>query len=219
VPKMGLSIILGVDYGRTPAAIFMQKENEQYRVFHEFLLSGVSTQTFARLLGREIQRRGWQDYMFECYGDPSGDDMKETSDEAPAQIMRAVGVPMKKALTNDPLIRVEAVAALMVKNTPHGPALQVSPTCQALIAGFRGGYNFKPVGGLKTGVYDSRPNKNRHSHAQDGLQYGVVSTGGWLPLIKGTKQSRVVTIERGGSPFGRLRSAQQANRGSFGSPR
>ena len=202
-PNPNYSIIVGVDYGRTPAAIFMQWIDGRLLVFHEFLLSGVSTITFARLLKMEIARKGWQNHTIRMFGDPSGDDMKETSDSAPSEIMRSQGLTVLTAPTNDPLIRIEAVAVLLITMTPKGPALQVGPNCHHLIAGFRGGYHHKPLSGGSRGQYDPRPNKNRSSHPHDGLQYGALGAGAWRPVINQGQRKKSVTIDRKGTPFSR----------------
>jgi hypothetical protein len=205
-------IIIGLDYGRTPAAAFKQQVGQQMRLIHELVLSGVSTRTFGKAIVREIARLGWQDYKFDVWGDPSGDDLKETEDTAPSQILRNCGVPAKAAPTNDPLVRIETTAALMSKMTPDGPAFLVSPHCQHFIAGCRGGYHYKPVGGLRTGQYDNKPAKNRSSHIQDADQYANVGAGEWRPVMTSMGAAKVVTVKRGIGPLGR--QEQRMNRNS-----
>ena len=163
----------------------------------------MSPRTFGKLLKQEIARRGWQDFTLDFVGDPSGDDMKETSDHAPSQIMRSVGITVVAAPTNDPLVRIEAVSALMSDMKPSGPTLNVSPNCHHLIAGFRGAYHFKPMTGGARGQYDTRPAKNRSSHPHDALQYGVLRCGAWRPIINQNRKTRSTTIDRSGSPFQR----------------
>jgi len=205
-------IIIGIDYGRTPAAAFKQLVGQQMRLIHELVLSGVSTRTFGLAIVREIARLGWKDFKFDVWGDPSGDDLKETSDTAPSQILRNCGVPAKAAPTNDPLIRIETTAALMSKMTPDGPAFLVSPHCKNFINGVRGGYHYKPIGGLRTGQYDSKPNKNRSSHIQDADQYANVGAGEWRPVMTTMGAAKVVTVKRGIGPLGR--QEQRFNRNS-----
>jgi hypothetical protein len=212
-PRPSHSITVGADFGRTPAAAFTQEIDGRTIVFHELVLSGVSTQTFASLLKREITRRGWHGYTFRFFGDPSGDDMAQTRDETSMQIMRAAGLKFVGAPTNDPQIRIEATAALLTKMTPKGPAFLVSPHCKNLIAGFRGGYQFKEVAGSHGRLHETKPYKNRHSHVHDGLQYAIVGSGAWTPVIRGTKPYRSVTVSRIGNPF--TRQAQRAGTGRW----
>jgi hypothetical protein len=202
-PVANIPIIVGLDYGRTPAAAFKQKVGEQMRLIHELVLSGVSTRTFGLAIVREIARLGWSTWRFDVWGDPSGDDLKETSDEIPSQILRNCGVPVKAAPTNDPLVRIETTAALLSKMTIDGPAFLVSPHCLNWIAGARGGYHYKPIGGLRTGQYDSRPHKNRSSHIQDADQYANVGAGEWRPVMTGANPGKVVTVRRGAGPLAR----------------
>ena len=202
-PVAGVPIIIGLDYGRTPAAAFKQRVGEQMRLIHELVLSGVSTKTFGLAIVREVARLGWKEWKFDVWGDPSGDDLKETSDEVPSQILRNCGVPAKAAPTNDPLIRIETTAALLSRMTIDGPAFLVSPHCKNFIAGMRGGYHYKPIGGLRTGQYDSKPHKNRSSHIQDADQYANVGAGEWRPVMTSQQGARVVTVKRGIGPLGR----------------
>jgi hypothetical protein len=214
-PNPNYSIVVGIDYGRTPAAVFMQYIDSRLIVIDEFLLSGVSTITFARMLKSHIVRRGWQNFTVVMYGDPSGDDMKETSDSAPSTIMRSQGLNVRAAPTNDPLIRIEAVSALLSLMTPQGPSFVIGPNCHHLIAGFRGAYHFAPIGGLRSGQYDTRPKKNRASHPHDALQYGALGAGAWRPIINSGKAPKAITVQRGGSPFQRMsrRADRLARRG------
>jgi hypothetical protein len=204
VPIEGLPLIIGLDYGRTPAAAFKQKVGGQMRLIHELVLTGVSTRTFAIAIKRELTRLRWEHFRLDIHGDPSGDDLKETSDDAPSQIMRANGVPAKAAPTNDPLVRIETTAALMTQMTADGPAFLVSPTCKTFIAGARGGYHYKPVGGVRSGLFDAKANKNRFSHIVEADQYANVGAGEWKPVLTSGNPGRVVTIKRASHPLARM---------------
>ena len=213
-PDPRYAIHVGVDYGRTPAAVFMQYIDRRIFVFHEFVMAGVSTRTFGRSLKLEIGRKGWQEFTIKLWGDPSGDDMKETSDQAPSEIMRSIGLQVLPAPTNDPLVRIEAVSALLTEMTPSGPCYNVSPNCHHLIAGFRGGYHFKPMTGGNRGQFDTRPAKNRSSHPHDGNQYGVMGAGAWRPIINAGTHRRSTTVKREGNPFSRqLKTGNALRRG------
>ena len=202
-PRTSHSVIMGADFGRTPAAVFMQEIDGRFVVFHELVFAGISTQTFAARLNREIVARGWQTMTFAMWGDPAGDDMAQTRDETPMQMMRAAGLSFTAAPTNDPLIRIESVSAALTKMTVHGPALLISPHCKGLIAGFEGGYQFRQVAGSHGQSYETKAYKNRHSHVHDALQYAVVGAGGWKPMLKVAREQRSVTAQRAGNPFQR----------------
>ena len=204
VPIEGIPLIIGLDYGRTPAAAFKQKVGQQMRLIHELVLSGVSTKTFALAVKRELVRLRWEHFRLDIYGDPSGDDLKETSDDAPSQILRANGIPAKAAPTNDPLVRIETTAALMSLMTADGPGFLVSPTCKTFIAGARGGYHYKPVGGIRSGLFDAKANKNRFSHIVEADQYANVGAGEWKPVLTSGNPGRVVTIRRNSHPLARM---------------
>lgn len=206
-PDPAYAIHVGLDWGRTPAAVFLQYVRDRVLVFDEFVMAGVSTRTFGRGVAAHLMRRGWAagQFVLAFHGDPSGDDLKETEDSAPAQIFRAAtNYTVRPADTNDPLVRIEAVAALMTRNTVEGPCLTVSPRCLTLLAGFRGGYHYKQLGGRGSANYDNKPTKNRFSHPHDALQYGTIGCGAWRPVMQSGPPAKVYVAQRAGNPLQRL---------------
>lgn len=205
-PDPNYAIHVGLDWGRTPAAVFMQFIRDRVLFFDEFVMAGVSTRSFGRGFMAHLMRRGWATgFTLALHGDPSGDDLKETEDSAPADIFRAAtGLVVRPADTNDPLVRIEAVGRLLTMNTTEGMCLQVAPRCITLLAGFRGGYHYKQLGGRGAANYDNRPAKNRFSHPHDAAQYGVIGCGAWRPVVNAAKPGKAVTVERVGNPMTRM---------------
>lgn len=95
----------------------------------------------------------------------------------PVNHLRAEGLRVVLPRTNRPETRVEAVAERL--NRIKGGFL-VSRACKRLIAAMRGGYCYakRRLKGTVEITYADRPEKNRHSHLADALQYMALHING-----------------------------------------
>jgi hypothetical protein len=206
-------IIVGIDYGRTPSAVFAQLlAGGRWAVLHELLAVNMGAKRFAELLKREIARKGWSHANFRFYGDPAGDDLTQSDETSPSMMLRAQGIPVVKAPSNDPSVRIEAVEQVLDRMTDGGPAIVISPSCKNLIAGFEGGYRYARLG-TSGDHYDVKPDKNRFSHPHDAFQYAVMGGGeGRRVLSARTEPSRATVVPRNGNPLTRMRSRAGGSR-------
>lgn len=203
-------ILVGVDFGRTPAAIFTQcLAGGRWIVIHELLAMNMGAKRFAELIKREIAKKGWTTHQFDFFGDPSGDDLSQSDETSPFSMFRAAGINIRKAPSNDPSVRIEAVEQLLDRMTDGGPAILVSPTCKNLITGFEGGYRYARIG-TSGEHYDVKADKNRFSHPHDALQYAVLGGGEGRRVLTGSSQRpKPVATRRGSNPFERMRSSRR----------
>ena len=65
----------------------------------------------------------------------------------------------------------------------------MSPKAKTLRKGFSGGYFYKAVRSSNGAQYNEAPCKNKFSHAQDALQYALIS-GGEGDVIRGKERRR-----------------------------
>jgi hypothetical protein len=202
---MDAPILVGLDFGRTPAAVFTQPlAGGRWVVLHELVAVNMGAKRFAELLKRDIARRGWTTYNFEFFGDPSGDDLSQSDETSPFSMFRAQGITVRKAPSNDPSVRIEAVEQILDRMTDGGPSMQLSPTCKNLIAGFEGGYRYRRLG-TSGDHYDLKADKNRFSHPHDALQYAILGGGEGRRVLTGSmKPAKAVRVDRVGSPFQRM---------------
>ena len=92
-PVDGREIIVGIDFGRTPSAIFTQQlHSGKWTIFHEIIGQDMGAGRFADVLKREINRHGWDKHDFKFIGDPAGNQMAQTSEQTPFMILRAAGI-------------------------------------------------------------------------------------------------------------------------------
>jgi hypothetical protein len=186
LPSPGV-VYVGVDYGLTPAAAFMQKQPDgQWWVFDEI----VTDDGDAASLAGEIKARcaEWDARLaaakpgavmaYSFKGDPSGDNRVQTDRRTPETIMRLNGVPISGASSNDPVIRRSALDRPLTRTVRGKPGILFSRRCRVIRKGLAGGFNYKRVavdGG--EGKYRDVPDKNKFSHVCEALEYGLMDAG------------------------------------------
>jgi hypothetical protein len=183
MPLPGHPVIVGQDFGRTPASVFLQAVHGRLRVLHEFWADNMGARAYARALKQEMAS-AFPDptVVFSVFGDPAGDDLEQSDEISPMLMFRAEGINVVPASSNDPTVRVGAVDEYLRRMEDGQPAFIVSPTCRALIAALDGGYQFARM--AVTGErYSEKPLKDRHSHIADALQYGALGAGGGVALM------------------------------------
>lgn len=213
-PKVGTEVIVGIDFGRTPSAIFTQQlHSGKWTIFHEVIGQDMGAGRFADVLKREITKNNWDGFDFKFVGDPAGNQMAQTSEQTPFMILRAAGINAHPAPSNDRIVRVEAVESVINRMVDGYPSLTVSPTCTVLINGFEGGYQYKRQYYMGTEKYEEAPSKNRFSHPHDALQYAFLGGGEGRKVISGANlRSSSVTVVRAGNPFDRQKTRSGRSR-------
>ena len=206
-PVDGREIIVGIDFGRTPSAIFTQQlHSGKWTIFHEIIGQDMGAGRFADVLKREINRHGWDKHDFKFVGDPAGNQMAQTSEQTPFMILRAAGIQAYPAPSNDTQIRIEAVDGVLNRMVDGYPSVAISPNCTVLISGFEGGYQYKRQYHMGNERYEERPSKNRFSHIHDALQYAFLGGGeGRKVVFGGSKRPSHTTVARVGNPLQRQR--------------
>lgn len=178
IPDKSQPIILGFDFGRTPAALFLQRQISFNRwvAFDEFLGNDISAVSFAPELKKHIDYN-YPGYKFRGWGDPSGDNKGQGTDDTPFKIIRAAGIPCQPTETNAPSVRRAALEVPMKELCMDGkPRFIILPKCKMTRKGLQGGFCYRriQVSGEK---YTDEPDKNEYSHPCEGLEYGLQGEG------------------------------------------
>lgn len=182
IPKR--PIIIGIDFGLTPAAVFAQRDvMGGWRILSELVATDMGAVRFAELLGAEMRGK-YADFEFNVWGDPAGDNRAQTDETTPMMILRAAGIPVQPAPTNDPVQRVEAVSAALNRLIDGKPGFILDPSCRILRKAMIGAYQYRRIQVGGTERYIDKPDKNQYSHVADGLQYAVVGEGEGKALIR-----------------------------------
>lgn len=207
LPSPELPLFVGLDFGLTPAAVFAQRmPNGRWMVLHEIVATDMGTVRFAELLKYELSSRfaGIPKEKVSIYGDPAGDFRAQTDETTPFQILRANGLIATPTLSNDPVVRIESVEAVLNRMVDGAVGCLFDASCAVLRKGFMGGYHYRRMNVTGATRYDSKPDKNKFSHVHDALQYLFLGAGEGRQLLSGGQSVAPVVAARGGyDPFRR----------------
>jgi hypothetical protein len=173
-------LIIGNDFGLTPAAVWMQQDpsDGQWQVIEELVSEHMAAVEFGREQLLICKKKYKTVKSFRGWGDPAGMAGAQTDDSTPIDVVSAQGIPMSPAPTNDFMLRREAVAGLLTRLTRLGrPAIVISPRCKTLRKGMGGGYCYRRIQVSGDERFEDRPLKNRFSHVCEALQYAAVGEG------------------------------------------
>ena len=173
-PHIGLPLLLGVDFGLTPAVIVCQLQEETLMCIKEYTAINMGAQRFFQWLTPQLKVdfAKWLDHErdFIVFIDPSGQFRKDTDEGTCAKVIDSFGF---KKIIPGPVSweeRKDAIDYWLTRRTHHGMGLQVSiPYCPLLTRGFQGGYRYDDSV-LETEPNKLRPKKDIHSHIMDALQ-------------------------------------------------
>jgi hypothetical protein len=162
-------IIIGVDFGRTPAAVFKQRDPRgRVMTLGELTAENMGIETFlATKLNPYIASR-FPGSTFLCAPDPAGFFKQQINELSLVDVLKKGGFKCVKPPTNDPEKRIQGVERLLVMQLEGKAMYIVDPSCDMLIRGFRYGYRYKIK---KSGEAEDRPEKNKFSHVHDANQY------------------------------------------------
>lgn len=172
-----LPVIVGCDFGLTPAALFAQQDRiGRWKWIDELVTEDMGATKFGGLLRVKCEQdfKGCEMFFF---GDPSGDDRAQSDETTPIQILQGMGINIVAAPTNDPIIRRDAVAKHMNKMYEGKPCFLISPKCRVARKGLMGGYCLRRLMVVGAERYREVPEKNRFSHVCEAGEYAHIGWG------------------------------------------
>lgn len=176
-PYLGLPLLIGWDFGLTPAAVVAQLRDNTLFILREFTAANKSIDRFAPHVMQQLKQLypEWADQQrdFRHYIDPAGLQEAQTDQRTCAGVMAAAGLRNIAAgfpnNTWEP--RRKAVEKFLLQHSKDGAGLQLYPPhCPVLSKGFVGGYRYPDKYGT---IEPKRPEpiKDLYSHPHDALQY------------------------------------------------
>lgn len=174
-PEPGIPLLLGWDFGLTPACIITQLVGRQLRILTEFIETAGSISKLAPVVWNHLQTNylPWlhDEDSIRSYIDPAGFQKAQTDERTCADVMREIGF---RKIIPGPVVweaRRRAVEDFLTKTYGDGPALLIDEArCPILTEGFSGGYRYADKAVAIEPVH-VRPVKNKYSHPHDALQY------------------------------------------------
>lgn len=164
-------IMVGVDQGRSPAAIITQMEPRgRLNVLKEVHATNMGMDKFCDqyLTPALAQYAGCPILLII---DPAGVQKSQVNDQSPADVLRARNYRVLPAPTNDPDRRIGAVERLFLQRE----GILIDPGCTQLIAACASDYRYKTK---RNGELEDRPEKlHPISDLSDALQYVALVAG------------------------------------------
>lgn len=186
VPEQALPVIVGIDGGLTPAAVYMQEMSDgQLRVYAEIALERGGMEELATAM-LALEARRFRGCEFHTVCDPAmkaGED--SDTDNARAQrvskgsdrqrLAKLLGRKVQLAVTQEPTRRWDAVRAKISLNLgPGRPGYLLDPSCKGLLRGKLQTYQFRKLRGTND-LSSVQPTFD--THVADGEQYGALECG------------------------------------------
>jgi hypothetical protein len=174
----GEQLILGWDFGLTPACVVMQlSARGQLLILKEYVGDGMGIRTFADSI---VIPSLMKDFPYCKVGmsvaDPAGNARNEIVEEMSCiGELNSLNVPTTGARTNDIDPRLGSVRYFLNKMVDGKPGLVLDRrNCPTLFKGFVKDYVYARVAVSGEERYKDKPNKNMASHPMDALGYGCL---------------------------------------------
>jgi hypothetical protein len=194
----GMPIYCGADFGNTPAIVLAHYNPlGKIEVFKEFTsenmnLEELITNQVIPWLNAYCPK--WQ--VKATFGDPSGITNAQSNGVSCFSILEKYHFNPAAGISNDPIVRWDAVKAALNKMSMGSPAIVINRLeCFLLREGFLGGYHFKMIAGADGVRYADFADKNENSHIHDALQYLCLGLNGESVLTKDYNNVNLFTKE------------------------
>lgn len=173
-PVTGWVVYVGLDFGRSPAAIFMQAIGNRVFVQHELLGFNEGAVTFAPKVKRFLADH-YPGFEVKLIGDPKGQDKGQADERTAYEIFAENGLPVRAPpglKQNMIATRVDAVTSVLTGMYDGRPRFSLSPLCRTLKLAMAGRYHL-----VREEDGELRPKKDMYSNPADALQYGILGLG------------------------------------------
>ena len=189
LPIPGTMLIIGMDFGRNPAAVITQTDPRgRLVVLEELVEAGMGVEQFVLTkLRPTLSQPKYARLPAGICGDPSGVAKGQIGEESVFNMLKRLGLSAQPAQTNNIEPRLRAVEKWLLQQRDGGPALLISPSCFTLIRAMQSRYRYART---KGGILQPIPDKGHPwSDIADALQYAVLGHSG-------TVLGRLVKIRR-----------------------
>jgi len=172
-PLPDTEIVLGFDFGRTPACAIIQQQGQTYYVLDEYCAINMSAAKFAPNLLVYLAKH-YKGFSFIGWGDPAGANKGEQVENSAIEILNLNGIPCMPCDTQDPLQRRAAVAQ---------PLTQVGMGGKPRLMVLAGKFCYRRLQVAGDEKFMDVPDKNAWSHPVEALEYGLMGEGEGLEAL------------------------------------
>ena len=195
-PYRGLPLLIGQDFGLTPASALGQiTPSGALWVLDECISENMGARQFATdALRPLLANQHYHGMGVKITGDPAGDQRSQSdSDDTPFKIFAEAGLLATAAATNDFLPRREAVVKFLLRRD----GFLLSPRCKILRKALMGKYCFERIQIRGEERYKDQPKKDKYSHPADALQYLAMGASGSISdAQRAAKRGQVVQTSK-----------------------
>lgn len=174
VPLNEIPLVIGLDFGLTPAAVLgQQTPRGAINILDELVVEGMGINQFITDVVKPHIKNTYPGIQEVIYiGDPAGNIRAQTDEQTVFKELETLGIDALTANSNNPDMRWEAVRWYLQQLRDSRPAFQVHPRCKFIIKGFNGGYQLRRIQIAGSDAkYSFKALKNKFSHPHDALQY------------------------------------------------
>lgn len=168
----GSTLLIGMDFGRTPAAVIGQRHyTGRLNVLDALYVENIGLENFINLHLKPLLNEKFPHNKYLIIGDPAGNAKSQLNEENAFDVLKKkCKLSAVPAPTNDVEPRIRAVESLLSQQVDGKAMLlynteDTSAGMKHLIAAMDGGYMYKRK---QNGSYDTTPDKNRFSHCFTG---------------------------------------------------
>jgi hypothetical protein len=175
-PIPSLPLMIGQDFGRTPASLISQVDNRgRLLIFNEATSVDMGIEQFATSTLRPLMFNNFTGLASFMVADPTGKDKGQVSEESPFDALRRLGFKVYGAPTNDLEPRLRSVEQLLLRQIDGGPMLLIDgANCPLLVQALKFHYRYKRK---QNAELEDKPEKTHPwSDLVDCLQYVALST-------------------------------------------
>lgn len=196
-PIPGMLVVVGVDFGRHPAAVITQGDPRgRILTLDECYGDNMGIEQFLDTVLRPLlSLPKYARLPIGLCGDPSGVAKSQIGEESVFQVLSRKGYSAQPAQTNAIDPRLRAVEKWLLQQRDGGAALLISPSCERLILAYQARYRFAKK---KDGELQPLPEKKHPwSDLADAHQYAMLGhsrqiTGRFMRIRAGSQQPRSV---------------------------
>lgn len=169
IPSSDYPIIVGIDFGRTPCAVFKQRDARgRVLTLSEVTSENMGIETFIREKLNPHVSNNYTGFEMVCAPDPAGFMKQQLNELTLVDALKKAGYQCVKPPSNKPEYRISAVERLLNQQIEGHAMYLIDPSCTMLLKGFRHGYRYKKK---RNGELEDKPDKNEYSHIHDANQY------------------------------------------------
>lgn len=172
-----LPVVISFDCGLTPAATFLQMGLDgRIRLLREAYAFDMGMKRFALNHLRPLIKNFFPHNPLVFIGDPAGSRRADSDESSAFKMLKDIfaldHARVRPAATNDPKVRIQAGEQALCQYPDGEPLFQIDPSCKWIIEALRSKYRYAKI--KATGDFAATPDKTKHSHAAEALQYGLL---------------------------------------------